>query len=340
MSTLTEKQIKELPKVELHRHLELSVRAATIKELAPQIGIELPDEETFKNHFLITEKMNDLGSVLNKFLDTQKLLFSEEVLERVAYEACEDAFHEGIKILELRYAPTFVIQGHDHLNFQSIHNSFVKGMQRAEKDFPMAVGLVGIIQRILPVEEAERVTHFVIENKDTFVGLDLADNEEGFDSKPFSSFFDQAKKSGLGITVHSGEANLPKAPRYVKDAIDYLGADRIGHGVQIYRDPEIIEYVKQKQVTLELCPTSNYLTNAVPSTKEHPIVDLMNQGVKVTINTDDPGIFGIDLNHEYNLLVREHLFTQEQFELTNNIAAKESFISLEKKQKVWPRKIN
>src|SRR5690606_14690988 len=197
-------------------------------------------DEDFKRHFLITEPMNDLGAVLSKFLDTQKLLFDPEVLERVAFEACEDAYlNENLRVVEFRYAPTFVAQNHD-MTFSEIHRAIVKGIERAERQFPMAVGLICIIQRILPVREAEAVTDFAIENRDTFLGLDLADNEVGFDSKPFAPFFQRAREAGLRITVHSGEADVPKAPEYVRDAIDYLGAERIGHGVQIYKSKEMI----------------------------------------------------------------------------------------------------
>ncbi|MDB2425983.1 adenosine deaminase [bacterium] len=331
--------LQEIPKVELHRHLELSIRHSTIKELAPQFGIELPTEEEFINRFIIDEQMADLGKVLNKFLDTQKLLATEEILERVAYEACEDAFDEGVRILELRYAPTFVAMGHDHFDFQKIHNAFVKGITSAQEDYEMCVGLVCIIQRILPVEDAEAVTNFAIENKDTFIGLDLADNEEGFDSKPFAPFFLKAKEAGLGITVHSGEANLPKAPRYPKDAVEFLGATRIGHGLQIHRDPEMMEFIKSHDVVLELCPTSNYLTSAVATTKEHPIRKIMQAGVKVTINTDDPGIFNTDMNKELQILVDEHGFTEAEINACMDVAAKASFIDLETKQKFWPREI-
>lgn len=333
--------IQRLPKVELHRHLELCVRAATIYELAPQFGISLPDERAFRQRFLITEPMNDLGAVLNKFLDTQKLWASEELIERLTFEACEDAFKiDNIRILELRYAPTFVRMGHEHLSFEHIHRAILRGVARAEAEYPMAVGLICIIQRILPVDEAEAVTNFAIENSGSFVGLDLADNEVGFDSKPFAPFFLRAKNAGLGITVHSGEAPVANAPRYVKEAIDHLGATRIGHGVQIYRDPSVLEYVRQKNVVLELCPTSNYLTQAVPNLKEHPFRKLFEAGVQTTINSDDPGIFNIDLNNEYRLLHESLGMTIEQLEKCADYAAAASFLPREKRQKVWPRRLN
>jgi len=333
--------LRKLPKVELHRHLELSLRHETIRELAPKVGIEVPTPKDFAQRFLITEPMTNLGAVLNKFLDTQILLNSSEVLERISYEACVDAYNkEGIHLLELRYSPTFVRQGHEHMSFQQIHEAIVAGVEKAKKEVPLAVGLICIIQRILPVKEAESVTQFAIDNIKTFVGLDLADNEEGFDSKPFASFFYRAAESGLGITVHSGEANLPQAPSYVKEAIDHLGATRIGHGVQIYRDKEIMEYVKQKNVTLELCLTSNYLTQAVASVEAHPFRQLMEAGVRTTINSDDPGIFNIDLVNEYQLLEKHFAFTEKEFNRCNDFAAQASFIPHREKQQAWVRPID
>lgn len=325
--------LRELAKTELHRHLELSIRHSTIKELAPNIGIK-NIEECFKDRFIITEQMNDLGSVLGKFLDTQKLLSTEDIIERITFECCEDAFKEGIKVLELRYAPTFLVTGHD-LDFDRAHQAIVRGVQKAESTYNMAVGIICIIQRILPVADAESVTDFAINNKDTFIGLDLADNEVGFDSKPFSKFFLKAKSQGLGITVHSGESNVPKAPRYVRDAIDYLGAERIGHGIQIHKDEEMMKYVSDKNIILEVCPTSNWLTSAIDDIKNHPIRKLIDSGVKTCINTDDPGIFNLDLTHEYEVLQKYHNFNEADFKKCNENAIAASFINSEKIKKVW-----
>ena len=331
--------LREYPKVELHRHLELSVRHSTIKELAPQFGFDLKTNKDFEEQFLITQPMKDLGTVLSKFLDTQKLWATTEIIERLTYECCEDAFNEGIRILELRYSPTFILDGHGDLTFESIHEAINTGIQRAMKDMPMAVGLLCVIQRILP-KTAENVTDFAIANKDTFIGLDLADNEVGFDSKPFAPFFERARKAGLRITVHSGEADVPKAPRYVKDAIDYLGAERIGHGLQIHKDPKMIQYVIDQGVTLELCPTSNWLTNAIKKMADHPFHRLMEAGVKTTINSDDPGIFNIDLVCEYEILKTHFNFSLKEFDRCNDFAASASFIDKKLKEKVWPRPIN
>ncbi len=332
--------LKSIPKVELHRHLELSFRHSTVRELAREHGIEVPEaEKDFKAKFLVTEPMKDLGAVLNKFLTTQKILSSEEILTRITREAIEDAVGEGIKILELRYAPTFIQGGHEHLSFEKIHAAIVKGVSQCAK-LPIAVGLIATIQRILSVKHAENVIDFVIDHKNTFIGVDLADNEVGFDSGPFATVFLRAKKAGLNVSIHAGEAPAATAGQSVIDAVEKLGATRIGHGLQIVHEPRTIEFVKKNNIVLELCPTSNYLTNAIPRLSEHPFRRLMEQGVLTTLNSDDPGIFDIDLVNEYKVMSELHKFTENEFTQLNDIAATASFIPLAAKQKVWPRKIN
>lgn len=329
--------LDKITKAEIHRHLELCLRPDTIYELAPQFGIQLNSQREFQDRFLILEPMQDLGTVLNKFLDTQKLLATPEILERITFEACEDAYrNDNIRILELRYAPTFIQQGHN-MTFEQIHEAIVRGVERAERTMPMAVGLMCIVQRILPVKDAAKVMDFAIANKDTFIGFDLADNEEGFDSKPFAPYFEKAKKAGLGISVHSGESPHPKAPKWVMDAVNVLGATRIGHGLQIIHDESVMKEIRERNIVLELCPTSNMLTNAVPSLKDHPLKKLYDFGIKTTINTDDPGIFNTNLNREFRICRDIMGFTEADLEKCSQTAAEASFIPLAKKQKVWPR---
>ncbi|MCY4644372.1 MAG: adenosine deaminase [Bacteriovoracales bacterium] len=331
--------VREIPKVELHRHLEMSIRHETVRELAPQMGFDLPSDEAFRKQFLVTSPLEDLESVLQCFLNNQKLLFSSEVLERITYETVEDAWREGTRILELRYSPTFIRDGGGLADFDRIHQAVCDGLARAEKDFPVAVGLICTIQRILPLKEGRYVADFAMANGDSFIGLDLADNEVGHPPRLFSPFFQKARGKGLGITAHAGEADIPEAPGYVREAMDYLGAQRIGHGVQIHRDPKIMDEVKSKGIVLELCVTSNWLTRAVPMRESHPFRHLFDYGINTTINSDDPGVFDIDLSGEYQLLVDHQHFSEDELNRCNDIAAWASFIPLEKKQKVWPRPI-
>ena len=122
-------------------------------------------------------------------------------------------------------------------------------------------------------------------------------------------------------------------------AIEELGAERIGHGIFAARDPAVLELARERQVLFELCPTSNWLTSSVPSIREHPIRKFMQAGVDVSINSDDPGLFDIDLCHEYRVLERELEFTLAEFNRCNDLAAAHSFVPDEIKQKVWPRPI-
>lgn len=335
-TTLSIQEIRSLPKIDLHRHLDCSMRWSTMLEIAATLKMDIPRNVTAQaDYFLVTQPMKNLEQVLNKFLIAQKLLASTEILERLAFEVCEDAFNDGIRILELRYAPTFIADGHPHLSFEKIHESLNKGIQLAQKKFPMAVGLICILQRTLPYEKVEKVTQFAIENKNSFLALDLADNEDGFEPAKFAPLFAKAKSAGLQITVHSGEAPSKNAGQWIKDSIEVLGATRIGHGVQSIHFPDIIDLLKKKNVALEICPYSNYLTQAFPSIKDNPIKKLKELGVAVTINSDDPGMFASLLSDEYLLLQEHHGFTKKDFAECNKTAFHHSFISLAEKQKVW-----
>ncbi len=320
-------QLRDMNKVELHRHLDCSLRWSTVIELAPQVGLQLPPGALAqKDHFLVRAPMTDLNSVLQKFLRTQKVLQSTEILERLAFEACEDAFNDGIRLLELRYAPTFIAEGHSHLTFEKIHQGLSSGLQRAMKQLPIAAGLICIVQRTKSLRIAADVVDFAIDHKESFIGLDLADSEDGFDPKTFSGLFTKAKKQGLHITVHSGEVPGPRSAEWVRDSIDILGAERIGHGVQIIHRADIIDYVKKKNILLEVCPWSNHLTQAFPNLQSHPAGKLFDQGVAIAICSDDPGVFATTLTDEYEILHRVHQFSRDHFALCNQRAFASSFL--------------
>jgi adenosine deaminase len=332
--------LRAIPKVELHRHLEGAIRFSTLLEFSKKMGVQIPSEPMQqKKMFLVQEPMQDLASVLNKFWATQAILASEEILARVTFEAIEDASREGIRILELRYAPTFIRKSHESLSYEQIHRGILKGLDLA-KNLPIAVGLICIFQRTLPIKTSEEVLDFAIDCKDTWVGVDLADDEVATPAKNFVSLFEKVQKAGFHITIHAGESNVPQASENVRDAIEYLGAERIGHGLQISKNSAVIDFVREKRIPLELCPTSNWLTNAVAGLDSHPIRKLIETGIQVTINSDDPGIFGIDLTNEYQLLKNDYRFSENEFNQCNDIAAKASFIPYQQKQKFWPRKIS
>lgn len=336
-SLLSIQEIRSLPKVDLHRHLDCSMRWSTLLEIATTLKIEMPKNPVaLRKHFLVTEPMVNLEAVLNKFLIAQKVLASEEILERLAYEVCEDAFNDGVRILELRYAPTFISSGHPSLTFEKIHQALLRGIEKAKSKWPIAVGLICILQRILDLKTAATVTDFAIENKKTFLALDLADNEEGFEPKPFAPMFEKAKKNGLKITIHSGEAPNPKAIQWMKDSIEILGAERIGHGIQCINDLAFMERLKKENIVLEVCPYSNYLTQAFKTYSAHPLKKLYDFGVPITICSDDPGIFASTLSDDYLIAHQFQNFGTDEFNKCNKIAYQNSFISKAEKDAVWP----
>lgn len=330
---LTLPQLRSLPKIDLHRHLDCSMRWSTVVEIAKDLKLDIdPLPGLSRSEFLVTNQMKDLGSVLKKFLNTQKVLASEEILTRLAYEACEDAFNDNVLLLEMRYAPTFIAEGHSSLKFDQIHRSLSKGLEMAEKKFGMATGLIGIVQRIKTLTEAEKSIQFFIDNRSEYIGVDLADNEVGFDPKPFGPVFEKAKKSGLHVTIHSGESPHAGAGQWILDSINILGAERIGHGVQCIHHLEVMDLLKKKQIPLEVCPLSNWLTTAFEKFEDHPLKKLYELDVPVTLNSDDPGVFASTLTDDYEIAQRYHGFGPDHFRKMNRLAFQKSFIPESKKK--------
>ena len=327
---------KNIPKVELHCHLEACFQLQTVKEIGHTLGLDIPDDPgVFRQEWLITEPVDNLELALKKFANIQKLWGSEETIERLAYEACEYGVEQNIRIFELRYAPDFIRAANPRLSFEKIHEAVARGVARAKRpDF--AVGLIGIVQKTLSLRDAAYTTDFIINHKEAFVGIDMADMDIGFGIRRFAPLMLKAKQAGLHVTLHSGEENVPEAPQHVRVAIEELGAERIGHGIYVIRDPGVMDLIKRENVLLELCPTSNRLTNSVPSIRAHPLRKLMEAGVMVSINSDDPHLFGIDLCHEYDVVHNDLGLTPEDFNQINDHAAACSFLPLEEKLKVWP----
>lgn len=303
-------------------------------EIGQTLGLDVPQEmDAFRRHWLLTQPLENLELALARFVDVQKIWCSEEVIERMTYEACLYAVEQRVRIMEFRYSPDFIAFGKPHLNFEKIHAAILRGIARgAHPD--LAVGLIGIVQKTLSLRDAAWTIDFIAECADTFVALDFADKDT-HELSAYAAHVERARKAGLHLTTHAGEVPGPLAAEEVRAAIEVLGAERIGHGLHILQDEAVMQLVCERDVVLELCPTSNWLTSAVPSTAMHPIRDLYRRGVPVTINSDDPSLFGIDLCHEYDIMRREHGFDIDDFRRCNNVAAAQSFLPESEKHRVW-----
>lgn len=320
--------IPAMPKVELHRHVEGAIRYATMKEWVLADGLLPPSasEAQLRDFILITRPVEGLKVFLEKFGVIHQVLSTPARIQRMAREACEDAFAEGVRVLELRYSPVFIQGERLHLTFDAIHAAILTGIADARKTCSMVVGLIGILGREWDIPTATKVTDFILANRDTFVGMDLANDEANFSGKPFAGLFRKARAAGLHLTVHAGESRIPSSSESIRSALDDLGGERLGHGVQIYRDPALMEEVARRGIILELCPTSNIRTQCIASIEQYPIQTIRAAGVKVCVNADDPGTFDYDLNHEYRVLAEQHGLTETDFAAMNRAAADASFI--------------
>ncbi|HPT16987.1 MAG TPA: adenosine deaminase, partial [Kiritimatiellia bacterium] len=292
-------------------------------------------EAQLRDFILIDKPVDGLKVFLEKFGLIHRVLSTPERIRRMAFEACEDAWNEGVRLLELRYSPVFIQGERADLDFDRIHAALLDGIAAAQKRHPLPVGLIGILGREWDLPTATRVTDFFIENRATVVGLDLANDEANFGGKPFAGLFRKARNAGLHLTVHAGESDIPTSSESIRSALDDLGAERLGHGVQIHKDPALMEEVARRGVILELCPTSNVLTKSISSIEAYPLRQIRAAGVRVCINADDPGVFDYDLNHEYRLLAELHGQTAADFAAMNRDALAASFLPAEAKSRAY-----
>ena len=290
---------RRYPLVELHRHLDGSIRLETILDLADQHGIALPatDVAGLAPYIHVDESTPGLMAFLERFEHLTAVLVDAEACRRVAYEYVEDARSEGIDYIELRYSPWFMAESHG-MNPAEVMEACADGVRAAERDTGVRANIIGILSRTYGVEACEKELDAILAHRDHIVGVDLAGDEFRYPAHLFKAHFDRVRDAGLHVTIHAGEADGPQS---VWSAIKDLGAERIGHGFRAVEDPALVEYMAKHGIGLEVCPTSNLHTSTVRSYTSHPIKSLADEGVKFCLNTDDPGISAIDLEHEYTV---------------------------------------
>jgi adenosine deaminase len=317
-------ELKTAAKVDLHRHLEGSISLQTLIELYREAGQPLPETrpEELAHRAQVLKPMASLEAVLAVFGIAQGAFFDPAATERIAYEAVEDCAVDGVRLVELRFSPHFLCDCHG-LDWDDAMEAIVRGVDRASHDHDVAVGLIAIISRNYGMQSAERTVEFAVRNRERLVGFDLAGDEEPYPPSLYVDVLDPVVKAGLPITAHYGESGGPQFPR---EAIEALGAVRLGHGVSVADDPEVTALARDAGVTLEMCPTSNVRTHGVARLEEHPARRLLDEGVRVTINTDNPGLFDIDLTHELEACRDVLRFSDEDFRRITANALDASFL--------------
>jgi adenosine deaminase len=316
--------LRSLPKAELHRHLEGALRLSTILDLYREAGDPLPEStpEELSMRAQVRGPMGSLEEVLAYFRIAQGAFRTYEATQRIAFEAVEDLAADSVRLAELRFSPDFLCRPHG-LEWDAAMDAIVAGVERGAREHDVAVGLIAIASRSFGMESVERTVAFALRHRERLVGFDLADEERPYPPKMYAEALAPLADAGLPITAHYGESTGPEFPQ---QAIEMLGVRRLGHGVSVAADPAVTALARDRGVTLEMCPTSNLRTNAVASLAEHPAHRLLHDGVRVTINTDDPGLFAIDLTGELAIARDELGFDEQDLRLVVANALDASFL--------------
>lgn len=315
-----------MPKVELHRHLEGSIRLATLVEVGRKHCIPLPLDDPEHLRPLVQMTGDEPWTVerfLSKFAVLRRFFVSPEVIQRITAEAIADAAAENVRYLELRFTPA-ALANQLGCSFGEVTAWVAEAARREAREQRIKVRLVVSINRHESINLGEQALRAALDfQMQGVVGLDLAGNEKIFPARPFAGLFREAQQSGLGLTVHAGEWASAQS---VREAITELNVDRIGHGVRVVEDSSVARLAQECGVVFEVCPTSNLQTGSVSQLRHHPLLDLHYLGLPLTINTDDPAISNISLTDEYEVVVNGLGFSSSDLHRYVLQAARSAFL--------------
>ncbi|MEP7382250.1 MAG: adenosine deaminase [Gemmatimonadota bacterium] len=306
---ITRSLLERLPKAELHCHLDGSLRPATMLELARDMHVRMPcdDAEALAAHMLVRDARN-LEDYLLRFDTTLAVMQSAEALERVAYELAEDAAREGVRYIEVRFAPILNVRG--GLSLGEAVEAPMRGLARAERDHDITARVIVCSLRHLSPESSVELAQLAVDHMSSgVVGFDLAGGEAGHPASTHADAFTLARTHGLACTCHAGEGDGADS---VWQAVHQCGATRIGHATRLYEDPVLTDEVNESRITLEICLTSNVQTHAARSYELHPLRHYFDQGLNVVLNTDNRLMSGVNLVDEYQHAVRSLDFTFDE----------------------------
>ena len=294
--TLTPAILRQLPKTELHCHLDGSVRPQTLFDLARAQKVKMPAESVDElTDYMHVKSAANLEEYLARFAVTISVMQTEEALERIAYELASDAFKEGVMYLEVRNAPVLNVQR--GLTLPQVVQATVRGLAKAEKEFGIVGRFIVCSLRHLSPEISLELARLAVDFKrDGVVAFDLAGGEAGYPAADHAGAFAYARNNNLAVTVHAGEGYGAGS---VEQAVHKCCADRIGHGTRLLEDAELTQYVNDRQIALEICLTSNVQTRAAESYETHPFRQYFDRGMNVTLNTDNRLMSNTTLTDEY-----------------------------------------
>ncbi len=293
---ITRTLLEKLPKAELHCHLDGSLRPETMLDLAREARVSMPrdDAEALADYMLVSDARN-LEDYLTRFETTLSVMQTAESLERIAYELAEDASKEGVRYIEMRYAPILNVAG--GLSLGQAVEAPLRGLAKAQRDHDIVARVLVCSLRHLPPATSMELARLAVDFKDQgVVGFDLAGGEIGHPASAHAEAFKYAQEHGLACTCHAGEGDGAGS---VWQAVHACGACRIGHATRLFEDPALVQEVNDARITLEICLTSNVQTHAARSYESHPLRQYFDQGLNVVLNTDNRLMSGTNLVDEY-----------------------------------------
>jgi adenosine deaminase len=297
MKPVTREFIHRLPKPELHCHLDGSLRIETMLDIAQKEKIELPskDPDLLLKAVAVLDKVKNLEEYIEKFGITLSVLQSPESLRRAAFELAEDAAKENIKYIEVRYSP-ILHNNHGMTPMQSL-DAVLEGLREAESEFNIQTGVIICgIRNISPDVSLQLAELAVAYKYRGVVGFDLAGAEENNPAKAHIGAFYLTRNNNINITLHAGEAYGPES---IHQAIHYCGANRIGHGTRLKENGDLLNYVNDQRICLEICLNSNVHTQSIKKIEDHPIRLYLDYGLRLSLNTDNRLISNTTLVDEY-----------------------------------------
>ncbi|MBC8366930.1 adenosine deaminase [bacterium] len=326
----------KFPKVDLHRHLEGSLRLSTLEEIAAGPEYKAPPGEILRLREILelSEAERSPEAFLAKFPIIRGFFVSPEVIARLAYEAVADAAEDGLRYLEMRFNPAALAEARG-LSLEQAADSVIAGVRRAEADFDIMLSLIITVNRAEALTAGKLLQLAADRLSEGLNGIDLAGDEVHIPADPYRDLFLEAKRQGLGITVHAGEWAGAENVRF---AIENLEADRIGHGIRILEDTYTCELARERESVFEVCITSNLQTGAVSKLAEHPLpVMVKEKGLLATLNTDDPGLSEITLSGEMKIAHENLGFELLELKALTMLAADRAFLEEPEKTRLRAR---
>jgi len=301
--------LRLLPKAELHCHLDGSLRPATMLELGHEHGkpMPMPDADSLRE-FMRVDDARHLEDYLERFAITLSVMQTESALERVAFELAEDAAADGVRYIEVRYAP--VLNTREGLTLEQAVEAPLRGLARAEREHGVVGRVIVCSLRHMPLSTSQELAELAVAYRHHgVVGFDLAGGEVGNPSRVHAPAFEYARSHDLPCTCHAGEGDDAGS---VREAIHVCGAHRIGHATRLIEDTSLTDYCNDRRIPLEICLTSNVQTRAARSYATHPFREYFDRGLNVVLNTDNRLMSGTTLTDEYVHAARSLEFTFDE----------------------------